>query len=133
MCEQEADKIFCPKWIYYIMPKVHKGMVPPLFSGATGGENNPKTNSNLTWGYLKKKRHDVLNQYKVLLLVKVTLKLINIPFLSLSHYLFHSVLVKNRTGALGQVWRPNSVSTKPFGLLGGYSKDAMSQRSHGKC
>lgn len=77
------------------MPKVHKGMVPPLFSGATGGENNPKTNSNLTWGYLKKKRHDVLNQYKVLLLVKVTWKLINIPFLSLSHYLFHSVLVKN--------------------------------------
>lgn len=54
-CEQETHKIFCPKWIYYIMSKVHKGMFPPLFSGATGGENNPKTNSNLTGSYLKKK------------------------------------------------------------------------------
>lgn len=66
----------------------------------------------------------MLNEFKVLLLVKDTMILINIPFASLSppHELFCSVLVneKHKKEALGQLWRPSIVSIRhswSFGRL----------------
>lgn len=129
-CEQEKHKIFCPKWIYYIMPKVNKGMVPPLFWDNWWWKTKP--NGNLTWSYLKSKMYSI--NTRLCCLSKS-------PWSSSIYHFFLFFYIMNgflqfwwRTWnrSFGQVWRQNIVTTKPSYLLGGYSKHAMSQRSHGK-